>query len=182
MRKCISIKIVRAVANYRLVLFQLNMTTSKQEVLVWLNTQKRWRNGAIWFESPSHTSPQHRHLAELLESCRPVRDVSCLWWVWAVGCPRVSSVSVAEGGPGNAGGGRPRRAGCCSWTGLVGSTCAGLRRSIEISSARPPMSTRNVFSPGASTEYSRRFTVDNFCWRTSQVFLGCGFKSKEYPR
>ena len=79
MRKCISIKIVRAVANCRLVLFQLNMTTSKQEVLVWRNTQKRWRNGAIWFESPPHTSPQHRHLAEPLEAHRQSHLSPLVW-------------------------------------------------------------------------------------------------------
>ena len=66
----------------------------------------------------------------------------------------MSSVSVAEGGPGNAGG-RPRRAGCCSWTGLVGSACAGLRRSIEIRSARP----QGTFSHLALVQYMGRCMV-----------------------
>ncbi|GFO45269.1 hypothetical protein PoB_007177400 [Plakobranchus ocellatus] len=41
---------------------------------------------------------------------------------------------VADGGPGKAEG-HQCRAGGCSWSGLMGSTCAGLRRFIEIHSA-----------------------------------------------
>ncbi|GFN87762.1 RNA-directed DNA polymerase from mobile element jockey [Plakobranchus ocellatus] len=105
----------------------------------------------LWISKSLQSFPQHWRCSHWnrggRRKARPERvDRAC-------GRDEVSSISGVSWGSdcASCNGGRPRRGGCATGTGLVRSTCAGFKRSIEITSSRSPTITRKVLPPGATT-------------------------------